>query len=430
VESFSASLHLPMMARLLDCQKERKKVEKKLREIAILEKSSVPLNPNQVAKVSKKDELKEFLVTLDVSEHGFRASPIPDVTSDAKASQDKDAHEDLDFSEHTRLGNEVAQSKMGALEQELCELRTQRKTDEEDLLQLRRQRKTSEEEHKKLQRRQGHMATQADRDRRTIEELKGTIDSLVAKIEAESRDCTQQLEDLSQRHAKEKVDLQRGTEHMKKTVAGLEGQLKQLRKCVANQDDDSMRTKTLLEEQKVKAKGLQEVVETKGLLEKIQRQKAKAKKMSATIDRRKQKIELQKQEVAELSGLHVDLQEGRTKLVAKIEELCEERRCVAETVAADLFEAGHHLKAFLHAIEPELLCPITYELADEPTLAADGHTYDGKAIAKWLSESPGRDTGTNSPMTGAPLEHPFLTPNFAVRKLITLYQKWRAQCPT
>jgi myosin heavy subunit len=417
------------MAQRLDYQKERKKAEKKLREIATLEKLADPLNPNEVAKVSTKGELMKHLEELDICEHGHRASSILDVTSDAEASQVKDAHKGGDFSEHKRQGIDPAHSKIAALEQELCQLRTQCKKGEENLLQLRKELKTSKEEVSEHKKRQGKMATQADKDRRTI-------DSLAKEIEAKSKDCTQQLEDMSQRHAKEKIDLQRGIEHMKKTVASSEGQRKQLQKCVAKQEDSSMRTKILLEEQREKAKGLQAVVETKGLVEKIERQKAKAKKMSATIDRRMQKIETQKQEVAELSDLLSPLlaqassSEDRIKLGAKIAELCEERRRVAEAVAADFFEAGHHLQGFLHAMKEDLVCPITQELPDEPTLAADGHTYDEKAIAKWMSTSPGCDTSTNSPMTLVPLEHPFLTRNVAVKKLIDLYQKWQAQCPT
>jgi hypothetical protein len=365
----------------LEIPKERKKYEKKLREIASLEKSSVALTKNQVAKINMKADYLDYLVELDVAEHGLRKPHIRDVSTDAKPSQVKDAHVNVNVIEQPEAAvakaTQVkdAHNDVNIVEQpeELCELKTLCKTDEGELLQLKRQRKAMEEERKKLQRRQGQMATQADRDRRSIGELKSTIESLFVRIEAQGKDFTQQFEDLSQRHAKEKSDLMRGNEQLKKTVSCLEGRLERMRKSVANHE-------MLAEEEKVKAqerqRKLQDVIEAKGLLYELERQKAESKKMSVTLDRQKQKIEMQMQEVAELSSLQDELQEGRnavTKLAAKIEELCEERRRAAETVSHDLFQAGHHLKAFLHALEPELQCPITYELPDEPSVAADGH---------------------------------------------------------
>ncbi len=53
----------------------------------------------------------------------------------------------------------------------------------------------------------------------------------------------------------------------------------------------------------------------------------------------------------------------------------------------------------------------------EPVVAADGHTYERAALEQWLSlaapGAPGR-----SPMTGLPLAHPHVSPNFALRSLI------------
>jgi U-box domain/C2 domain len=51
-------------------------------------------------------------------------------------------------------------------------------------------------------------------------------------------------------------------------------------------------------------------------------------------------------------------------------------------------------------------CPITGEPMRDPVVAADGHTYERSAIARWLSES------NKSPLTGAVLPHKDLVPNY------------------
>jgi hypothetical protein len=51
-------------------------------------------------------------------------------------------------------------------------------------------------------------------------------------------------------------------------------------------------------------------------------------------------------------------------------------------------------------------CPITGEPMIEPVVAADGHTYERAAIARWLSES------DKSPLTGSVLAHKELVPNY------------------
>merc|ERR1712185_582368 len=182
-------------------------------------------------------------------------------------------------------------------------------------------------------------------------------------------------------------------------------------------------------EQANKIKSLQDYMKTKGLEEKIDRQKTKAKKLARSIDRKQQTLEEQKQQVAELSTTIDAYEEGSSKLEAKCKERFEEMRRDAATEAADLFKAGHHLKAFLHAVEPEPLCPINYELLTEPTLAADGHTYERASIERWINDTAGVEVCANSPMTGARLEHGFTMPNHALRKLVALYQQWQAQCP-
>jgi hypothetical protein len=51
-------------------------------------------------------------------------------------------------------------------------------------------------------------------------------------------------------------------------------------------------------------------------------------------------------------------------------------------------------------------CPITGEPMIDPVVAADGHTYERAAIARWLSES------DKSPLTGSVLAHKELVPNY------------------
>lgn len=51
-------------------------------------------------------------------------------------------------------------------------------------------------------------------------------------------------------------------------------------------------------------------------------------------------------------------------------------------------------------------CPITGEPMRDPVVAADGHTYERSAIARWLRSS------DKSPLTGSVLDHKNLVPNY------------------
>lgn len=59
-----------------------------------------------------------------------------------------------------------------------------------------------------------------------------------------------------------------------------------------------------------------------------------------------------------------------------------------------------------------VFCPITHVPMCDPLLAADGHSYERRAIVAWL-----RTHGT-SPITGARLAHRLVTPNHALRGVI------------
>ena len=52
----------------------------------------------------------------------------------------------------------------------------------------------------------------------------------------------------------------------------------------------------------------------------------------------------------------------------------------------------------------------------DPCVAADGYTYDRRAIEKWLEES------ESSPMTNLPLLNRSLTPNFTLFSAIIEWQ--------
>ena len=63
------------------------------------------------------------------------------------------------------------------------------------------------------------------------------------------------------------------------------------------------------------------------------------------------------------------------------------------------------------------LCPITCQVMDDPIVAADGHTYERKAIKVWLKRN------ITSPLTNLPMSTNTLLPNFALKSLITEYKE-------
>lgn len=70
---------------------------------------------------------------------------------------------------------------------------------------------------------------------------------------------------------------------------------------------------------------------------------------------------------------------------------------------AESIVASHLVLEALPNMPP---CPITGEPMRDPVVAADGHTYERAAIARWLAES------NKSPLTGAVLSHKDLVPNY------------------
>lgn len=64
------------------------------------------------------------------------------------------------------------------------------------------------------------------------------------------------------------------------------------------------------------------------------------------------------------------------------------------------------------ALGDMFLCPITHKVMREPVIAADGHSYERKAILKWLIQS------DKSPITNTKLNHKNLSLNWNLQKII------------
>ncbi|XP_020240250.1 U-box domain-containing protein 35 isoform X1 [Cajanus cajan] len=64
------------------------------------------------------------------------------------------------------------------------------------------------------------------------------------------------------------------------------------------------------------------------------------------------------------------------------------------------------------------ICPILQDVMDDPCVAADGYTYDRKAIEKWLQEN------DKSPMTNMALPHKHLIPNYT---LLSAILEWKSR---
>ena len=50
-----------------------------------------------------------------------------------------------------------------------------------------------------------------------------------------------------------------------------------------------------------------------------------------------------------------------------------------------------------------LTCPILGTLMSDPVIAADGHSYERRAIEEWFRAQPTMASAVVSPMTGQPL---------------------------
>ena len=62
-------------------------------------------------------------------------------------------------------------------------------------------------------------------------------------------------------------------------------------------------------------------------------------------------------------------------------------------------------------LQPFLQCPITQEIMNDPVIAADGQTYERRALARWLRRN------NSSPLTGLEMDA-WMVPNHAVKSMI------------
>lgn len=92
-------------------------------------------------------------------------------------------------------------------------------------------------------------------------------------------------------------------------------------------------------------------------------------------------------------------------------ETAEVRKVLAR-LHCDALPAALEVPVLDHAVPRGFLCPITLELMADPVMAADGHSYERKAITAWLRA---HDT---SPTTNLPLPHKLLVDNHALRSAI------------
>jgi hypothetical protein len=68
------------------------------------------------------------------------------------------------------------------------------------------------------------------------------------------------------------------------------------------------------------------------------------------------------------------------------------------------------------------LDPITLNLMNDPVMAADGNTYDRECILAWFDFCKSRKSPITSPLTGLPLAHEDLEPNFELRKQLEVFK--------
>lgn len=86
-------------------------------------------------------------------------------------------------------------------------------------------------------------------------------------------------------------------------------------------------------------------------------------------------------------------------------------KIIADFAESSLKVEGNNADAPRH-----YYCPILQEIMDDPHIAADGFTYEHKAIKLWLERH------SVSPVTKHRLQHTILTPNHTLRSAI---QEWR-----
>ncbi|KAJ4956779.1 hypothetical protein NE237_013562 [Protea cynaroides] len=98
-----------------------------------------------------------------------------------------------------------------------------------------------------------------------------------------------------------------------------------------------------------------------------------------------------------------DLKTQVLPVLEKLKEIADKARDTAPTVRS--------------SPPPHFVCPILQDVMDDPCVAADGYTYECKAIETWLKEN------DNSPMTNLPLPNKNLLPNYT---LLSAIMEWKS----
>ncbi|KAL3024305.1 hypothetical protein AAZX31_04G113200 [Glycine max] len=101
-----------------------------------------------------------------------------------------------------------------------------------------------------------------------------------------------------------------------------------------------------------------------------------------------------------------DLQDHVLPTLERLKEVVDRAQCSASIVTIKSKPPNH------------FICPILQDVMDDPCVAADGYTYDRKAIEKWLEEN------DKSPMTNMALPHKHLIPNYT---LLSAILEWKSR---
>ena len=69
------------------------------------------------------------------------------------------------------------------------------------------------------------------------------------------------------------------------------------------------------------------------------------------------------------------------------------------------------------------VCPISFDIMQDPVICVDGHSYDRKNIEAWLK------LNNSSPLTGEELSSRTLTPNITLKKSIEEWKSMQVAAP-
>ena len=140
------------------------------------------------------------------------------------------------------------------------------------------------------------------------------------------------------------------------------------------------------------------------------------------LNRKKQALcalALESMDLSKIKDLSDFIEKGLNEgsLLRKGQELMAARGPMASLVSAAAARAGIRREALPAPrdeddVPEEFLCPISMEVMTDPVIAADGHTYERRAIEAWFGRA------HTSPTTNAPLPHLNLIPAHTIKSLI------------